>query len=401
MNLISSINRTEKSPINNSESNDSFFENDENIEPYILNEKNIHITKKYINGLLKKYKTNYKIKDLPTFQRSMTHTSYLELDLKNEKNPKKKYSFIKDYEIEPINNKVKDKTIPLQFKSYERLEFLGDSVIRTILADYLYKRYEDEDEGFMTKLRTKIEKGESLAKLSLLIGLNKYAIISRILEEKGYRERNVAVLEDIFEAFIGALYCESNFDICKTFFVNLIETEIDIAELLYHNDNYKNTLLQYYHKVKWSPPTYDVLSQNETANKKEYVVCVKDGNGKIIGIGSGPSKKKSQQIAAKQALIHLKVINEDSDGESDYECEYDIGSDSDISDDEYIVSNNNDDNTIDNTGDNTGYNNDDNTGYNNDDNTDDNYDKTIHNEDEVEYEVSDSSECEYEYENSD
>lgn len=307
------------------ELSDDFYYTDENIiEAHILNKQNIYITNKYINSILSKYNTPYKIKNLDMFRRAMTHTSYLKIDLKNEKNAKKKYTFIKEKEIDPIDNK-KD-AIPLQSNSYERLEFLGDSVIRTILAEYLYKRYENEDEGFMTRLRTKIEKGESLAKLSLIVGLDKYILISKLIESKGGRNKNVSILEDVFEAFIGALFNETNFELCKTFFINLIEEEIDMAELLNNDDNYKDMLLQYYHKMKWNAPTYSMLSQNGTDNKKEFVMCVKDNTGNIIGIGSGSSKKKGQQVAAHQALIKLCILNEDSDTESDSNesCDYNI-----------------------------------------------------------------------------
>lgn len=304
---------------------DDFYYTDETIiEKHILNEKNIHITKKFINYILLKYDTNYKIKNLKMFQRAMTHTSYLKIDLENEKNAKKKYTFIKEKEIEPVSNKTN--IIPLQTNSYERLEFLGDSVIRTILAEYLYKRYENEDEGFMTRLRTKIEKGESLAKLSLIVGLDKFILISRLIESKGGRNKNVSILEDVFEAFIGALFDETSFELCRTFFINLIEEEIDMAELLNNDDNYKDMLLQYYHRMKWNTPIYTMLSQNGTDNKKEFIMCVKDNNDNIIGVGSGSSKKKGQQVAAKQALIKLCFLHEDSDidSDSDESCEYNM-----------------------------------------------------------------------------
>ena len=83
----------------------------------------------------------------------------------------------------PIENSID--IIPLQKKCYERLEFLGDSVIRLVVCEYLYNRYPKENEGFLSKLKIKIECGETLSKLSKLIGLDKFMLISRHIEVKG------------------------------------------------------------------------------------------------------------------------------------------------------------------------------------------------------------------------
>ena len=300
---------------------------EDEITSYVLNPANTHITKKYINFLLMKYDLPHKVDNLDLYKRATTHTSYLIVDTENEKNPQKKYSYILDGDIGPI--KDNENAIPLKQKSYERLEFLGDAIIRTTLADYLYHRYENEDEGFMTRLRTKIEKGEALAKLCVIIGLNKYILMSKIIEHRGGRKMNVSILEDVFEAFIGALYEEVGFDNSAKFIINLVEKEIDIAELLHHDDNYKDMLIQHYHKVRWNDPKYDLNNQSGI-DKKQFIMNVRDNDGGIIGQGKGSSKKKGEQAAAKQALIKLGVMKEDSDSES--ECDaYEL---SDISDSE-------------------------------------------------------------------
>jgi ribonuclease III len=297
---------------------------DENMESYILNEQNKFITSKVVNNIFKKYNLDYTVKDITLFQRSLTHTSYLQLHKINDKNIKRQQTYIKETDIKPIENNKKESTIPLQENSYERLEFLGDSVIRSVLSDYLYCRYKNSDEGFMTRLRTKIENGESLAKLSKLVGLNEYILISKLIETKNGRCQNVSILEDVFEAFVGALYLEADYNICKIFITNVVEKEIDIAELLHHEDNYKDVLLRHYHKKKWDDPKYTALTTTTTKdNKKEFTMCVKDNNGKIIGIGSGTSKKKGEQGAAHNALIKLGVISTNSDSEEET-CKYQL-----------------------------------------------------------------------------
>lgn len=288
------------------------------IELYILNENNKFITEKFINGIFKKYNIKYKVKNLDTFKRALTHTSYLKLNLLNDKHIKRHISYIKDNEVQPI--KDKKGIIMLQDVSYERLEFLGDSIIRAVLSNYLYSRYPNEDEGYMTRLRTKLEKGESLAILAKAIGINDYIIMSKLIEIKNGRQQNVSILEDVFEAFIGALYIEAGYDLCDKFMINVIEEEVDIAELLHNEDNYKDMLLQLYHKKKWDDPKYTSLSTSGSDNKKEFTMCVKNNDNEIIGIGTGTSKKKGEQEAARRALIKLGELNEESESESESEC---------------------------------------------------------------------------------
>lgn len=291
----------------------------ENEIKYILNEKNIYITKKYIESTLKTYGIKFKVKKLDDYQQAMVHISYLIRDNNFYKNNKTKAYQIQNYNIEPLDNGVK--TIPLQKKSYERLEFLGDAMIHNILAEYLYHRYSDEDEGFMTKLRTRIENGDTLSMLGRKIKLEKYLIISRYIELNDGRSSNKNILEDAFEAFIGALYLDGGFNICREFIINLIEREVDLATILYIETNFKEKLLQYCHIQKWLDPQYgtsDIAGPENKKIYKTYVVCRENHQdvGEPVGWGEAQSKKKGEQLAAKQALEHFGVMNyDDSDEE--------------------------------------------------------------------------------------
>lgn len=299
---------------------------EDEIEKYILNENNKFITKKVIENILKKYDITLKIKNLEIFQKAMIHASYIKKELKSDRIVKLIQD--KDKDLKKISEGVK--AIELQDESYERLEFLGDSVIHLILAEYLFHRYPDEYEGFMTRLRTKIENSQTLSDLSKKIGLNDYAIIARYIEQVNGREKNVAIFEDVFEAFTGALYLESNYETCKKFITNIIEKEVDFSQLLYIETNHKDTLLQYYHKMKWPDPEYGLAeSINIDVNKKTYKMYVKgfktDAGGEQvwvpIGFGTGNSKKKGEQEAAHEALKFYGVINDESDDEEDGEYE--------------------------------------------------------------------------------
>lgn len=284
--------------------------------PYILNENNILITSEFIEGVLKKYKVKCKIKNIEFFQKAMVHPSYLIRDENYYKNNKSKY----DIYIDPIDDV--SKAIPLQKESYERLEFLGDSVIHLILATYFFNRYENQNEGFMTRLRTKIENGETLAQLSKAIGLNRYILLSRYIDKNGGRDNNLHILEDSFEAFMGALYLEIGFDNCKTFLINLMEQEVDFAQILHTETNYKDLLLQFFHQRKWRDPCYGVLDISGSNHHKQftmYVKCKKTqfDDGEIVGIGVSTSKKNAEQLCARNALIHFGLLKDGDESDSE------------------------------------------------------------------------------------
>lgn len=283
---------------------------------YILNEKNKYITTEFIESILQRFGITIKINKLHLFQLAMIHLSYLIRDEKFYSNNKTKPYQIQSNDIEPLDDI--SKAIPLQKASYERLEFLGDAVLHNILAEYLFNRYDAEDEGFMTKLRTKIENGDTLCILANKIGLNEYVVISRYVEKNGGRETNKSILEDSFEAFVGALYLEAGFDICKKFIVTLIEKEIDLASMLHQETNFKEKLLQYFHLRKYADPVYGTFDVSGPENKKMYTMYVKckktpQDEGEVVGIGVSTSKKGGEQMAAKQGLIHFGLYNEDQD----------------------------------------------------------------------------------------
>lgn len=290
---------------------------DGDFKNHILNENNIPITKKFIESVFKKYNFNHKVKNLDNFQLAMIHVSYLEKEYITEKTAK----MLKD--VIPISKKDITRAMPLQKKNYGRLEYLGDSVIHAALARYLFDRFPEEGEGFLTKTRIKLEKDETLSKLSKKIDLGKYAVIARNIEQGGGRENNIHLTEDIFEAFIGALSLEIQPEECYQFIIKIIESEIDIAELINSENNYKDMLMHYFHQKIWGEPKYneDVSKQKNTKDGcveiRSYTTYIKDPTGKIIGIGEGNTKSKSEQSAAHNALYNLEAINDD-DSDSDY-----------------------------------------------------------------------------------
>ena len=247
--------------------------------------------------------------------------------------------------------------------SNERLEFLGDSIIGAVVAHYLYERYPEQDEGFMTRLKIKLVNGETLAFFSKLIHLDEYILLSRHVEDRCNGRNSTNILEDCFEAFIGAIYLDfSNhytfdwiinyvealekrvaflesqyvskeddttfkykdirrsmmrnclygpgYNVAQTFLIHVIEKYIDFADLIISNTNYKDILMRYFQRTYQITPTYKMISQEGQHQEKVFRVSVLDKDGNILEIGEGPTKKKAQQDASKKALINYGLIEE-------------------------------------------------------------------------------------------
>ena len=249
--------------------------------------------------------------DLPNFQRSFTHISY------THNRTKKQGKNVIENEDDGV---IPAKCIPIQEQSMERLEWLGDSIIQSIVGVYIWERFPNQEEGFYTIFRSKLVKTEALAQLGGFLGFNPLLIISKHTEDYCNGRTNAKHLEDAFEAFIGALWEQTGekykYDIIKKFILNSIETKIDIPMLIIYNDNYKDILMRYYQcHFDGKFPTYssvnmEEISQGEDkAKRKVYTESVKDIYGHDIAFGSAKSKKEAQQISAKEAckMFGLRV----------------------------------------------------------------------------------------------
>lgn len=188
--------------------------------------------------------------------------------------------------------------------SYDQLEFLGDSVYHFVLTEYLLDRYSEEDDGFITKLRIGLEKGESMAELTKILGINRFI---QLYDTK----MNNHILEDVFEAFIGAFYLNFGLDVTRILIRSLIERHKDFSKLIECDENYKDILLRYFHQMKWGNPEYD-----NTRNKTHCISVVRTPDGKLLGKGIDSIKKKAEQKASENCLINLKVI---IDGKIDHD----------------------------------------------------------------------------------
>tara|TARA_B100000795_G_scaffold219317_1_gene173609 strand:- start:24143 stop:25066 length:924 start_codon:yes stop_codon:yes gene_type:complete len=239
----------------------------------------------------------------------------------------KSYCTMKNTDFDKSNLKCPSDCLPLQDVSYERLEFLGDSLLGMIVACYLYNRFPDQNEGFLSKIRTKIVNGKMLGYLSDKIGFPKFAIISKQVEDANGRN-NYKIMEDIFEAFIGALYLDFQtieddvimpndmnitpysgigYYIVESWIIYIIENYIDFSELIMVKNNYKDMLVSHMQHYLQDMPQFKELSVVTRDNFKIFTYCVKDRNGAIISTSTGKNKKEAENNAALEALKYYNI----------------------------------------------------------------------------------------------
>lgn len=237
------------------------------------------------------------------------------------------YCTMKNDDFESGNERCPSDCLPLQEMSYERLEFIGDAILGVVTATYLYQRYPDQAEGFLSKLRTKIVNGKMLGYLSDKIGFPKFAILSKQVEEVHGRN-NYKIMEDVFEAFIGAIYMDFNesseevqfstnlssrgffplsgpgFHVAETWIITILEKYLDFAELIQTRNNFKDMLVQYMQHTYQDAPRFYELSVHVHQNQKVFTYCVKDKSGLVLGTAKGNNKKEAENNAAKEALLY-------------------------------------------------------------------------------------------------
>ena len=183
----------------------------------------------------------------------------------------------------------------------ERLEFLGDAVLGAVIADLVFKKFKNQNEGFLTNTRSKIVKRETLDQISRKLGLNKLVISSR-----GAHSQKNHILGNALEAFIGAVYLDQGYRKTHRFIEKRIVTAyINIDTLAKKEVNFKSKLLEWCQKFRVQ---LDFRLLENFTDKENYPIFQSQVflNGLVAGIGKGHSKKESHQQAAQQALNRIK-----------------------------------------------------------------------------------------------
>ena len=302
--------------------------------PY--NDKNIEVSNENIKQLFESFNIFYHINNIDLFKRAFIHRSYVNENVSELKLVQRPYNCI---ELKKISN--------------ERLEFLGDGILECITKFYLYKRFPDADEGFMTEKKISLVKNDHIGKLAYKLGLNRWYIISKNAEEKKIRS-NYKKLGCLFEAFLGALFLDSNqikiddssrlfsnyfscgpgFQICQLFIESIFDKVVDWNEILENDDNFKNIFQVKIQKEFKKTPEYIILNHDEELRYTMGVfLSLEDSHGKspdsaipfdkiksfenikkynhtfvYFASGTHKIKKKAEQIACFEALKQIDKV---------------------------------------------------------------------------------------------
>lgn len=184
-------------------------------------------------------------------------------------------------------------------ESYERLEFLGDAVLEMVISVYLFDKYPDKMEGYLTAARSATVRTESLSKISKDHGIDTFIAMSKGEESTGGRN-NPSILEDVIESLIGALYCDGGLPTVNRFFTKFI---LPNAQEIITDDHLKDAKSVLQEKIQSKgllSPVYKTMKESGPDHNKTFEVVV-IVNNKEITSGSGKSKQEAEQNAAKKA----------------------------------------------------------------------------------------------------
>ena len=211
---------------------------------------------------------SYKFKDISLLKNALTHSSYA-----NE-----------------VRNGV---------TSNERLEFLGDSVLSVVVSNYIYNNYKKLPEGDLTKLRASLVCEKTLCSFSRKINLGKYLYLGKGEDKIGGRERD-SILADVFEAVIAAIYLDGGMEAAEEHIMRFILPEIEHIQDEGFKD-YKTVLQEIIQRNPEESVTYILTDATGPDHNKSFTVEV-HLNSNVIGSGTAKTKKRAEQMAAKQAL---------------------------------------------------------------------------------------------------
>lgn len=216
--------------------------------------------------------TNLEPKNLEYYQRAFVHETYYQAIQNNM-----------------INGNISENNTYISYipeESNERLEYLGDSILKTTISRYLFDRYGETREGFLTKLKIKIEKCSMLHTFGVTLGFKKFLLLSLQVENQSildmYRGRStISYYEDAFEAFIGSImmdFGEMGYIYADRFVRSLIENIVDFSELISINENYKDILQRKMQSLKIGVPKYVTLHESGPIYRKIFtrMTCITD-----------------------------------------------------------------------------------------------------------------------------
>jgi len=214
--------------------------------------------------------TGLTIGDLAVYERALTHRSLLRTDLRPD------------------------------LRSNERLEFLGDAILGMVVAEHLFSRFPDRDEGYLTRLRSKLVNRKALAASATELNLGQVILMSDAIAATTGRTSE-SILSDAFEAVIGAIFIDLGMDAARKFINRTVLHRVNLSELGSQQDNFKSLLLEFAQARKWPQPAYRIKHESGPSHDKIFTIEVVLSD-RFLGEGIARSKKEAEQQAAREAL---------------------------------------------------------------------------------------------------
>ncbi|MDP3435130.1 MAG: ribonuclease III [Bacteroidota bacterium] len=213
------------------------------------------------------------------------------------------------YDIAVIHKSASKVDSQGNYINNERLEYLGDAILGAAIADFLYNRFPNQDEGYLTQMRSKLVNRSFLTQLTYQIGLNHY-----IQSNTTSTIESSHIYGDTLEALIGAIYLDKGFHETKKFITRkLLNNYVNLVEVQNTNTNYKSQLIEWSQKNKRAV-SFDTVDESKNDGKQPWFVASIEVNEELWGKGSGTSKKEAQQNASKVAIDKINKSFPDDDG---------------------------------------------------------------------------------------
>ncbi len=190
--------------------------------------------------------------------------------------------------------------------SNERLEFLGDSVLGLIISDALYRRYPEDDEGTLTRIKSQAVSRSTLQRIAVAMGLDRHILVGKGVAK---REIPASLLGNLFEAIVGAIYLDAGLAAARKFILRHLD--VIIGEIVEDRaeKNYKSMLQHYCQREMGTVPGYRLIREAGPSHHRTFDVAVML-NGREFGRARGDSKKEAEQGSARAALLHFRAVNE-------------------------------------------------------------------------------------------
>ena len=280
-------------------------------EPKVYNPWNLN-NRRIPDATILQFLRQYGIKDRPQrwelFRQACVHSSYVD----------RKENFTSPTgELVTVAPKPAE-CMALCEADNEQIEFVGDSLLGCIIALYLHERYPDQDEGFLTRLRTRLVNNKQLGELATKIGFHNWIILSRHVEDVCNGRRNLRILGSMLEAWVGAMYLDiadknpgGAFMRVKTWLINLFETQVDFVALISEDNNFKDQLLKFYQAAYHTPPKYKEVAVEGPLHDRTFTMGVLSPTGEVVATATARNKKVAEQEASRRALIKLGGLEED------------------------------------------------------------------------------------------